>query len=148
MIESERKTISILIADDDDDDVMLVTKALKEYRFLNDLQRVRDGEELLDYLFHRGNYTDADKFPLPNLILLDLNMPRKDGREALKEIKDHHELRKIPVIILTTSKTDEDIVRSYDLGVNSFVTKPVEFKDFMEVIKNIGTYWLEIVQLP
>ncbi len=147
-MSEEKKVISILIADDDDDDVMLIRKALKEYRFLNEVYRVKDGEELMDYLLRRGEFCDPDQYPLPNLILLDLNMPRKDGREALKEIKSDPDLHQIPITILTTSKADEDIIRSYDLGVNSFVTKPVELKEFMEVIRNVGTYWLEIVQLP
>jgi CheY-like chemotaxis protein len=109
---------------------------------------VKDGEELMDYLHRRGNFADPERSPFPGIILLDLNMPRKDGREALKEIKTDPALRKIPIIILTTSKAEEDILRSYDLGVNSFIRKPVQFEDFVEMVKILGRYWFEIVELP
>lgn len=138
----------ILIADDDDDDCMLVQEALAESRLPNTVRIVRDGEELMDYLYHRGQYTDEKLAPRPDLILLDLNMPKKDGREALGEIKADSRLRSIPIIVLTTSKAEEDIYRSYDLGANSFIIKPMTFSSLVEVMKTIGKYWFEIVKLP
>src|SRR5215213_2187060 len=140
--------ITILIADDDPDDRELTRDALQECRLANDVHFVEDGEELLDYLNRRGKHQDRANEPLPGLILLDLNMPRKDGREALKEIKAQPELRRIPIVVLTTSKADEDILRTYDLGVNSYVTKPVTFDSLVDTIKVIGRYWFEIVELP
>jgi two-component system response regulator len=143
-----RKSIDILLAEDDEDDYLLIAEALEESRLANKMHWVKDGEELLDYLCRRGNYVNPEDSPSPGIILLDLNMPRKDGREALKEIKSDPALRKIPIIVLTTSKTEEDILRSYDLGVNSFIRKPVQFEDFVEIIKVLGKYWFEIVELP
>ena len=140
--------ITILLADDDPDDRKLTHDAFVENRLANEFHAVEDGEELLDYLYRRGKYDSLRGEPLPGLILLDLNMPRKDGREALKEIKADPELRRIPVVVLTTSKAEEDIVRSYDLGVNSYVTKPVTFKSLVELIKVLGNYWFEVVELP
>ena len=140
-----KKPIVLLIADDDEDDREMTLEALKENFILNDVRFVEDGVELLDYLFRRGSYQDPASSPKPGLILLDLNMPRMDGREALQQIKTHPELRKIPVIILTTSQAEEDILRSYDLGVNCFITKPVSFRDFIEVTKSLGNYWFEII---
>lgn len=142
------KPIVILMADDDEDDRLLTKDALEENLIVNDLYFVEDGEELMDYLHHRNQYSNYKSSPVPNLILLDLNMPRKDGREALEEIKNDPELRKIPVVVLTTSKAEEDVLKTYDLGVNSFITKPVEFESFVEIIKTLGRYWFEIVQLP
>jgi CheY-like chemotaxis protein len=142
------KPITILLADDDEEDRMLTSEALAESRVANDLRFVTDGEELLDYLYNRGKYTDHASAPAPGLILLDLNMPRKDGREALREIKADPDLRRIPVIVLTTSKAEEDIYRTYDLGANSFITKPVHFNALVDVMKEIGKYWIEIVELP
>ena len=142
------KPIVILLADDDEEDRMLTSDALIESRVVNDLRFVEDGEERLDYLHQRGRYSDPVAAPSPGLILLDLNMPRKDGREALKEIKADPHLRRIPVIVLTTSKAEEDIFRTYDLGANSFITKPVHFNALVEVMKEIGRYWIEIVELP
>ncbi|PPS39974.1 response regulator [Chroococcidiopsis sp. TS-821] len=136
------------MADDDEDDCMLAREAFSESRLANDLHFVRDGEELMDYLHQRGRYAAANSAPRPGLILLDLNMPRKDGREALKEIKADPNLRQIPVVVLTTSKAEEDIYRSYDLGANSFITKPVTFASLVEVMRTIGKYWFEIVELP
>ena len=141
------KTITILMADDDPDDRMLTKEALVENKLANDLHFVVDGEDLMDYLHQRGKY-NKDNAPLPGLILLDLNMPKKDGREALSEIKADPKLRRIPIIVLTTSKAEEDIIRSYDLGISSFITKPVTFEDLVEVAKAIGTYWFGIVVLP
>jgi len=140
--------ITILIADDDPDDRELTRDALAECRLANQVHFVKDGEELLDYLNRRGDYKEHANKPLPGLILLDLNMPRKDGREALKEIKANPDFRRIPIVVLTTSKAEEDIVRTYDLGVNSYVTKPVTFETLVEMIKVIGKYWFEIVELP
>jgi CheY-like chemotaxis protein len=148
MSEERAQSISILMADDDSDDRLLTLNALRASRLANDLRFVENGEELMDYLLHRGIYADPASSPRPGLILLDLNMPRKDGREALAEIKTHAELRSIPVVILTTSKSMEDIYRSYDLGVNSFITKPVSFQGLVEVMKVVGQYWFEIVELP
>lgn len=143
-----QKQVPILIADDDEDDRDMIQDALKESRLLNSLHCVKDGEELMDYLHHRGNFKNQTANPLPGLILLDLNMPRMDGREALREIKKEPRFRQIPVIVLTTSQAEEDIFRSYDLGVNSFITKPVSFASLVEVMKALGQYWFEIVELP
>ena len=137
--------IIILMADDDADDRMLAKEALEESRVLNDLHFVQDGEELMDFLNNRGQYEEA---PRPGLILLDLNMPKKDGREALKEIKADPELRRIPVVVMTTSKAEEDVFRSYDLGASSFITKPVTFDRLVELMKALGQYWVEFVELP
>lgn len=142
------KPITILLADDDADDRMLAREALEESRLVNDLRIVEDGEQLLDYLQRRGKWADPASAPRPGLILLDLNMPRKDGREALKEIKADPNLRSIPIVVLTTSKAEEDIYRTYDLGVNSFITKPVTFEGLVQVMKVLGRYWFEIVELP
>ena len=142
------KPITILLADDDPDDRMLTRDAFEESRIRNVLETVEDGEELMDYLLHRGNYAGDSARPHPSLILLDLNMPRKDGREALREIKSCPELKNIPVVVLTTSKAEEDIFRTYDLGVNSFIIKPVTFDGMVDVVKTIGKYWFEIVELP
>ncbi|HEY1787963.1 MAG TPA: response regulator [Verrucomicrobiae bacterium] len=147
-MKKEGKMISILLADDDPDDRKLTQEAFMENRLANEFHAVEDGEELLDYLHRRGQYESLRGDPLPGLILLDLNMPRKDGREALKEIKADPDLRRIPIVVLTTSKAEEDIVRTYDLGVNSYVTKPVTFKSLVELIKILGCYWFEVVELP
>ena len=144
----ERRTITILMADDDEDDRMLARQALEESRLANDFHLVEDGEELMDYLNQRGKYSDPASAPRPGVILLDLNMPKKDGREALREIKADPELRQIPVVILTTSKAEEDIFRSYDLGASSFITKPISFEGLIQVMKGLGRYWFEIVDLP
>ena len=143
-----RTPITILMADDDEDDQMLAQQALEESRLANDMRCVGDGEQLLDYLHGRGEYADPASAPRPGLILLDLNMPRKDGREALREIKSTPGLRSIPVVILTTSKQEQDILRSYDLGVNSFVTKPVTFEGLVDVMRTLGKYWFQVVELP
>jgi CheY-like chemotaxis protein len=137
--------LTILMADDDEEDCLMAQEAFRECRIVNDLRVVHDGEELMDYLRRHGSYADA---PRPGLILLDLNMPRMDGREALKEIKGDPDLRVIPVIVLTTSKAEEDIIRSYQLNANSFITKPVTFGGLVDVMRDLGRYWLEIVDLP
>src|SRR5437867_2181935 len=144
----KRRSITILLADDDADDRMMAADALEESRLVNDLRFVEDGEELMDYLRRRGKYADPAAAPRPGLILLDLNMPRKDGRDALREIKAEPELRSIPVVVLTTSQAEEDIYRTYDLGVNSFITKPVNFESLVAVMRALSKYWFEIVELP
>ncbi len=144
---TKKDAITILMADDDDDDYLLTQKALKESKLLNRLVRVKDGEELMDCLLGRGSQKEAG--PLrPGVILLDLNMPKKDGREALKEIKSNPELCDIPVVIFTTSKAEEDIFRTYQLGGNSFITKPVTFDNLINVVSTLGVYWFKIVKLP
>jgi len=142
------KPITILMADDDADDRQMTKEAFEESRLANDLRFVENGVELMDYLNRRGKYDAPDSSPRPGLILLDLNMPKKDGREALKEIKADPRLKNIRVVILTTSKAEEDIYRSYDLSAASYITKPVTFEQLVEVVKTLGKYWLEIVELP
>lgn len=142
------KIVNVLIADDDQDDCLMIQEAFRECRIANRLQFVHDGEALIDYLKRRPPFNDEQRFPTPGLILLDLNMPLKDGREALMEIKSDAALRAIPVVILTTSSTEEDILRSYGIGVNSFITKPVSFSRLIEVVRTLGHYWLNIVELP
>ena len=142
------KPITILMADDDPDDRQLTKEAFEEARLANDLRFVEDGVELLDYLHRRGKYADPASSPRPGIILLDLNMPRKDGREALQELKQDPRLRAIRVIILTTSKAEEDILRTYNLSAASYITKPVTFESLVDVVKTLGKYWLEIVELP
>ena len=142
------KSMVILMADDDADDRLLAKDALAECQLASDLHFVENGEELLDYLHRRGKYTQVAESPRPGLILLDLNMPKKDGREALREIKADPALRKIPVVVLTTSKADTDIGRIYELGANSFISKPVSFESLVDVMKTLGRYWFEIVELP
>ena len=144
-----RKTqpVVILVAEDDEDDFLLIRRAMQEARLSNELKWVKDGEELMDYLYARGDYREAGKALCPGIIILDLNMPRKDGREALKEIKADPQLRGIPVIVFTTSGAEEDILRSYGVGVNSFIQKPLRYDAFVEVVKTFGKYWFEIVTL-
>jgi CheY-like chemotaxis protein len=139
------KPVMIMLADDDPDDRLLVKEAFDESNLLNPLLTVEDGEQLMDYLHRKNGYENAAR---PSLILLDLNMPRKSGFEALTEIKSDPELRRIPVVILTTSKAEEDIIRSYDLGVNSFIVKPVTFESLVETVKELNKYWFQIVELP
>lgn len=141
--------ISILVCDDDEDDRMLTRQALEDAHISNAVRFVEDGEQLLDYLYQRGPFAgETGEAPRPGLILLDLNMPKLDGREALKTIKEDELLRDIPVVVLSTSRLDEDIARSYQLGVNSFITKPVTFSGLVEAMNVLGRYWLEIVELP
>jgi two-component system response regulator len=142
------KPILILMAEDDADDRLLVKEALEESRVLNELRFVEDGEELLDYLRKQGRYAGEGESPRPGLVLLDLNMPRKDGREALREIKADPDLRRIPIVVMTTSKAEEDIFRSYDSGASSYITKPVTFDRLVELMKTLGQYWIEFVELP
>ena len=140
--------ITILMADDDEEDCMLVKDAWRESKLANDLRFVADGEELMDYLQHSGTFSSKIDSPRPGLILLDLNMPRQDGREALKAIKADVSLRQIPIVVLTTSKAEEDIVRAYDLGVSGFIIKPVTFESLVDVVTTLDKYWFEIVELP
>jgi CheY-like chemotaxis protein len=142
------RPITILYAEDDPEDRMLVKDAMEESRLANKLDFVENGQELMDYLRRQGEYARLSGEPLPGLILLDLNMPKKDGREALKEIKADSRFRRIPVVILTTSKAEEDIFRSYDIGASSFIVKPVTFDSLYEVVKTLNKYWFEIVELP
>lgn len=127
---------------------MLEREAMEESGLVNLLHFVHDGEELMSYLYHRAPYDDYERYPVPGLILLDLNMPKKDGREALREIKQDPQLRRIPIIVLTTSKAEEDILKTYHLGVSSFITKPVTFEGLVNVMKTLSIYWFEIVELP
>ena len=143
-----RRAITILMGDDDEDDRLLTQDALAESRVLNTLYCVEDGVELLEYLRREGEYQDKAKSPRPDLILLDLNMPRKDGREALKEIKENPDLKGIPVVILTTSKQEEDKVKGYDLGAASYIAKPVNFEGLVDLMKTLGKYWIEFVEFP
>jgi len=139
---------SILIADDDADDRELIKAAFEENNFRHNIKFVEDGEELLKYLRRKGNYADEADHPLPQIILLDLNMPKKDGREALKEIKTDNYLKYIPVIVLTTSTEQKDVQKIYELGVNSFVIKPVTFRQLVAFANTLGKYWFEFVELP
>jgi CheY-like chemotaxis protein len=137
--------VVILLADDDDDDRVMTRRAFERHRLANEFHSVNDGEELMEFLKRRGKYRDA---PRPGLILLDLNMPRKSGREALAEIKADPDLRNIPIVILTTSSEEEDILRSYDLGANSYITKPVGFDSLVRIVETLGAYWFQVVTLP
>ena len=148
MSQPSGNRIVILMADDDADDRMLTRDALEESRVLNDLRFVEDGEELMEYLTRKGKFADPETSPKPGLILLDLNMPKKDGREALKEIKSDPELRRIPIVVMTTSKAEEDVFRSDDCGASSFITKPVTFDRLVDLMKALGNYWVEFVELP
>ena len=148
MAYSKTKPIVILMADDDDDDRMLAEDALRESRVLNELHCVEDGVELLNYLRREGKYADKNDSPRPGLILLDLNMPRMDGREALQNIKADPDLRIIPIVILTTSIQEEDMVKGYDLGAASYITKPVTFEGLVALMRALGNYWVEFVELP
>jgi CheY-like chemotaxis protein len=140
--------ITILMADDDADDRRLTQEALEEGRLINEVRFVENGEELMDYLHKRGKFAPPVETPRPGLILLDLNMPRKDGRAVLKEVKSDPDLRQIPVVVLTTSKADEDIYKSYDLGVNSYIVKPVTFEALVDILQTLEKYWFQIVELP
>jgi CheY-like chemotaxis protein len=142
------RPINVLLAEDDPDDRYLISEALDESRLNIHLYIVEDGDELLDYLYRRDKYADESQWPTPGLILLDLNMPRKDGREALIEIKADPRLRRIPVVVLTTSRAEEDIARTYDTGISGYIQKPVSFTGLLEVMNAIGLYWLQVAKLP
>ena len=143
-----KNSITILMADDDDDDRLMAQDALQESRVINDFYMVCDGVELLEYLRREGKYADKALSPRPGLILLDLNMPRMDGRQALSEIKTDPELRCIPIVILTTSKEEEDKLKGYNLGAASYISKPVSFDRLVELMRTLGKYWVEFVELP
>lgn len=136
------KIVNILLVEDNPDDIKITERALERGKVLNKLYVVRDGQEALDFLYHKGDYSDPQKAPRPGLILLDINLPKLNGIDVLKKVKSDEKLRRIPIIMLTVSKRDEDVVRSYDLGVNSYIVKPVEFDKFVETIKNIELYWI------
>ena len=149
MPDAVRKPVTILMADDDEEDRDFTRDALQNAHLANAMRFVVDGQDLMDYLRREGRYANGSvDAPRPGVILLDLNMPKKDGREALAEIKSDEDLRSIPVIVLTTSKDEEDVFRTYDLGVNSFITKPVTFTGLVEVMRNWQRYWFELVELP
>ena len=147
-MKDQHKPIDILLADDDEEDRQLTCEALAESRLSNNIYCVTDGEDLMDYLRHQGKYAPPAKAPRPGLILLDLNMPKMDGREALLEIKRDPDLRQIPVVVLTTSVADEDISRIYDSGASSYISKPVTFDGMVKLMHGLGRYWFEIVGLP
>jgi CheY-like chemotaxis protein len=145
---SKGRAITVVMADDDEDDRMLAKEAWDEAMLSNGLDFVEDGQDLMDYLRCRCRHAGREGSPLPGLILLDLNMPRKDGREALGEIKADPRLRGIPVVVLTTSRAEEDILRSYDIGASAFIVKPVSFEALVDVMKTLRKYWFEIVEFP
>jgi CheY-like chemotaxis protein len=139
------KPVSILLVEDNPGDIRLTQEALREGRVHNELQVARDGVEALDLLCRRGRFADAAR---PDLILLDLNLPRKDGREVLAELKADESLRRIPVVVLTTSRAEEDIMTSYDLHANCYIAKPVDLDRFIAVVRSIDQFWLSLVELP
>lgn len=145
---NDTKPNVIIMAEDDADDRLLVKDALVECQWNADLRFVENGEELLDYLLRQGKYKRAEESPRPRLILLDLNMPKKDGREVLRDIRARPELRRIPVVVLTTSKADIDIERTYELGANSYIAKPVQFDGLVNLMRMISQYWFKTVELP
>ncbi len=147
-MKTKEKPVVILLAEDDDDDFELTRDALLECHLLNDVRRAADGEELMDYLYRRNAFQASEESPVPGIILLDLNMPKKDGRECLREIKENPVFKWIPIIVLSTSKAEEDVLRSYELGVNSFIRKPVTFAGLVDAVRVLGRYWFEIVDLP
>ena len=145
---NKRGHCTILMADDDADDCLLVQEALRESKQPHDLRIVRDGQQLLDYLRRRGDYQQSPDLPRPDLILLDLKMPRKDGREALSELKADPRLRSIPIVVLTTSTARDDICFCYRMGVNSYITKPATFRGLVDLLGTLSKYWFELVELP
>jgi CheY-like chemotaxis protein len=138
----------ILMADDDEDDILLIQEALRKCRVANRFHTVTDGEELMDFLKHRGRFSDPEKAPRPHIILLDLNMPKKDGRQVLREMKEDLELKPIPVVILTTSQVDKDIIEAYANGANSYITKPTTFEGLCDFIRRFSEYWFGSVTMP
>jgi two-component system, chemotaxis family, response regulator Rcp1 len=145
MHEELGKPIDILLVEDNPGDVRLTQEAFKFGKVRNNLFVVNDGVEAMDFLYRRGRFSDAAR---PDLILLDLNLPKKDGREVLEEIKAESDFKRIPVVILTTSKADEDILKSYDLHANCYISKPVDLDEFMSIIRSIESFWLSVVKLP
>jgi CheY-like chemotaxis protein len=142
---NETRPIEILLIEDSPSDTALTIEALEEGKIANNLSHVEDGVEAMDFLMRQGKYKNA---PRPDLIMLDLNLPRKDGREVLAEIKNDESLKIIPIIVLTTSRSDKDILQSYRLNANCYITKPVDFRQFMEVVRSIEKFWLSVVTLP
>jgi two-component system, chemotaxis family, response regulator Rcp1 len=142
---NQSKIIDILLVEDSPGDVRLTIEALKEAKVANRLSVVSDGVEAIDFLQQKGSYKNAAR---PDLILLDLNLPRKDGREVLSEIKNDPKLKQIPVVVLTTSRSEADILKAYDLHANCYIAKPVDFKQFMVVVQSIESFWLTVVKLP
>ncbi|NQZ88156.1 MAG: response regulator [Colwellia sp.] len=142
------KPIRIHMCDDDPDDQLLVSDALEEARLANYIDFTNNGKELLQYLNREGQFSHLVDQPLPGLILLDLNMPVMDGREVLSKLKQHEKFRSIPIIVLTTSKAEADIARTYDMGVNSFIMKPVSFDSLVDMVKSVTDYWFHLVSLP
>lgn len=147
MADSSKSAV-ILLADDDPDDLEMTRRALAKSNCVAEIFTVRDGEELLDFLHHRGNFAPPARSPTPALILLDLNMPKMDGREALAQIKADKALHRIPVVVMTTSTAEQDIVRAYELGSNSFISKPITLAELVDVMKVLGQYWFQVVKLP
>jgi CheY-like chemotaxis protein len=147
-MENYNENSCILMVDDDEDDFLLVKEALEENGINNHLRQLADGDELLDYLLKKGRYSKSPDWSSPELILLDLNMPRKDGREALAEIKGHPSLRKIPIVVFTTSNAAEDIRRCYELGANTYINKPESFDSLVNLMGTVVKYWMESVELP
>ena len=147
-MSQENRLFTILMVDDDPDDRLLFKEACEEVRLRNPLEFLENGEQLVDYLRRKGAYTHLEGAPYPGIILLDLNMPLKDGREALEEIKNDAALRHIPIIVLTTSKDEDDILSSYGLGASSYIVKPISLDRLMRVVNSIGEYWVQIVEVP
>lgn len=145
MERTHSKMIEILMVEDNPADVRLTQEAFKDAKMLNHMNVVEDGEAAMEFLRREGRYADA---PRPDLVLLDLNLPKKDGREVLEEIKDDPELRRIPVVVLTTSGDEKDILRAYDHHVNAYVTKPVDLDNFMKIVELVEDFWLTVVKLP
>lgn len=140
--------IPILVADDDEDDRFLIRTAFRDSQLTNDIFFVADGVELMQFLYHQGPYAEAEKYPRPGIIFLDLNMPRKDGWEALSEIKQNPELKAIPVVVLTTSNSERDILRTYESGANCYITKPISFDQLLQIVKSFAQFWLSIASIP
>ena len=147
-MNNQKTKMLVLVAEDDLEDQLLIQDAFEESGLQHELRFMNDGEELLAYLYQDGPYTDVAKAPMPDLLLLDLNMPRRDGREVLSILKADPERRRIPVVVMTTSNAEEDISKSYDLGVNSYIVKPVSFDGLMDVVQSLETYWFKHVKLP
>ena len=147
-MSSNNKNDVILLVDDDPDDLHMTRRALEKSGFVFEIYSVGDGEEMLDFLRHVGKFAPPAPSPRPALILLDLNMPKMDGREALAEIKSDKDLLRIPVVVMTTSAAEQDILRAYDLGSNSFISKPITLAELVEVTRVLGQYWFQVVKLP
>ena len=146
--DEKGRVATILLVEDDEEDRWGTKRAFAKSHLRNKLMAVENGEEALDYLYHRGDFEDVNEYPSPDLILLDLNLPIMDGRSVLLKIKGDPNLRLIPVVVLTTSRQEEDILRSYDLGVNSYISKPIDFDKFTKMVTEMGNYWFELVVLP